>query len=100
MQVTPSSAQGPVIPLQTKTGATRAAGGTASSSSSADSADGSSFAMTGELAQLLAAVHEAPDVRAEAVAAASAMMASGELDTPQAAAGAAAAMLAESAPAP
>jgi hypothetical protein len=97
MRVDPSSnAQSPIALTQAEATAPRAASqATASPGSPADT---SSFAMTDQLAQLLAAVRNSPDVRPEAVASASVKLASGELDTPQAATETANAMLHEAIP--
>jgi hypothetical protein len=92
MRVDPSSnAQSPIALTQAEATAPRAA--TRTTASSGSPADSGSFAMTDQLAQLLAAVRSSPDVRPEAVASASAKLASGELDTPQAATETASAML-------
>jgi hypothetical protein len=53
-----------------------------------------SFTLTSELASLLSAVKQTPDVRTDAVESASARLASGELDTPEAATDTARALLA------
>lgn len=92
MRVDPSSnAQSPIALTQAEATTSRAANrNTASPGSPVDSG---SFAMTDQLAQLLAAVRSSPDVRPDAVASASAKLASGELDTPQAATDSAGAML-------
>jgi hypothetical protein len=54
---------------------------------------GQSFSVSSDLAALLAAVRDVPDVRTDAVAGASAQVADGSLDTPAAAADAARALL-------
>lgn len=48
--------------------------------------DPTSFTLTGDLARLLSAVRNAPEVRAEVVEATATKLAAGELDTPAAAA--------------
>jgi hypothetical protein len=55
--------------------------------------EGESFAPSGDLASLLAAVRQAPDVRTDAVASAAAQLAAGALTTPAAAADAAKGLL-------
>ncbi len=52
------------------------------------------FALTGQLAALLSAVREFPEVRPDVVAVATARLAAGDFNTPQAAAAAAAAIVA------
>jgi hypothetical protein len=52
-----------------------------------------SFALSGDLAALLAAVKQAPEVRVEVIEAAAAQLAAGAFDTPEAAAEAAKALL-------
>jgi hypothetical protein len=96
MRVDPSNAQSPIALTQAEATAPRSASQTTASPGSP--ADTSSFAMTDQLTQLLAAVRNAPDVRPEAVASASAKLASGELDTPQAATDTASAMLQDAIP--
>jgi hypothetical protein len=65
---------------------------------SADSAstgvgEAESFALSGDLAALLSAVRQAPDVRVEVIEAAAAQLAAGTFDTPEAAAAAAKTLL-------
>ncbi len=60
-----------------------------SSDASEPATESSSFAPSAGLAALLASVRQAPEVRTDAVAAASAKLAAGTLNTPQAAADAA-----------
>lgn len=67
---------------------------TGSAASAADSKPGA-FTPTADLAGLLSAVRDTPEVRAEVVAAAAARVAAGEFDTPEAAADTARAMLGE-----
>jgi hypothetical protein len=94
MRVDPSTnAQIPIALPQAEATASRTASRTPATSGSGSPADSGSFVMTGQLSQLLAAVRGAPDVRSEAIASASAKLASGELDTPQAANETASAML-------
>ncbi|MFM8270969.1 MAG: hypothetical protein ACKODX_01335 [Gemmata sp.] len=52
-----------------------------------------SFALSGDLASLLALVRQAPEVRTEVIEQAAANLAAGVFDTPEAAAGAAQALL-------
>ncbi len=97
MRVDPSSnAQSPIALTQAEATAPRTA--SRSTASPGTPADTGSFAMTDQLAQLLAAVRSAPEVRPEAIASASAKLASGELDTPQAATETASAMLQDAIP--
>jgi hypothetical protein len=93
MRIDPSSAQSPIALTQTDAAAARAASQTAATPSSAAAANTGSFVMTDQLSQLLAAVRTAPEVRPEAIASAAAKLASGELDTPQAASETASTML-------
>jgi hypothetical protein len=53
-----------------------------------------SFELTGELAAILAGVRQSPEVRAEVIESVAARLAAGELDTPEAAADTARALLA------
>jgi hypothetical protein len=55
--------------------------------------DAESFALSGDLAALLAAVKQLPEVRAEVIESAAAQLAAGVFDAPEAAAGAAKALL-------
>ena len=92
MRVDPSTnAQSPIALSQADAATSRSTAKTSAASGSANGAG--TFVMTDKLAQLLASVRSAPDVRPEAVASASAKLASGELDTPQAAADTAKALL-------
>ena len=92
MRVDPSSsAQSPIALSQAEANSPRASNRSATAPGS--SVDNGSFVMTDQLSQLLAAVRTAPDVRPEAIAAASAKLASGELETPQAASETASAIL-------
>jgi hypothetical protein len=84
MRVDPSTSQAPIALTQTEAAASRTAN-RAGGSTGAATPDAGGFAITDQLAQLLASVRSSPDVRPEAVAAASAKLASGELNTPQAA---------------
>lgn len=59
--------------------------------------DGAAFALTAQLAQLLATVQAHPEVRPEVIQSVAARMAAGELATPEAAAETAKAMLDSSA---
>jgi hypothetical protein len=68
-----------------QTSAGTAARTTRSNGTTGTVADAGSFTPTSELASLLAAVKQAPDVRTDAVESAAARLASGELDTPEAA---------------
>lgn len=63
-------------------------------------AEAESFELTGELAALLAGVRQAPEVRAEVIESVAARLAAGELDTPEAAADTARALLASPPPPP
>ncbi len=65
----------------------------AKSSESAPAGDAESFALSGDLAALLTAARQAPEVRAEVIEAAAANLAAGVFDTPEAAAAAAKALL-------
>jgi hypothetical protein len=97
MRVDPSNnAQSPIALTQAEAAAPRTANRTAGSPASPVGTG--SFAMTDQLTQLLSAVRNAPDVRPDAVASASAKLASGELDTPQAATDTANAMLQDAIP--
>src|SRR5580692_11690450 len=97
MRVDPSSnAQSPIALTQAEATGTRTASQTTAPSGSP--ADTSTFAMTDQLAQLLAAVRNSPDVRPDAVANAASKLASGELDTPQAATDTANAILQDAIP--
>jgi len=60
---------------------------------SASSADAESFALSADLASLLASVRQLPEVRAEVIASAASNLAAGVFDTPESAAGAAKALL-------
>ncbi|SRR6266542_1464777 len=63
------------------------------SSNAGTVADAGSFTPTSELAALLTAVKQAPEVRAEVIESVAARLAAGELDTPEAAADTARALL-------
>ena len=65
----------------------------AKSADAAPTGGAESFALSGDLASLLAAVRQTPDVRAEVIEAAAANLAAGVFDTPEAAAAAANALL-------
>jgi hypothetical protein len=91
-----SNAQSPIALTQAEATGPRTANKNATTSGAAS--DSGTFAMTDQLSQLLAAVRSSPDVRPDAVASASAKLASGELDTPQAATDTATAMLQEAIP--
>jgi hypothetical protein len=80
MRIDPSSIQPPSI--RTPAGGTVRPAATEPASSAAE-ADG--FEPTGELARLLALVHEAPEVRVELMHAVAERLASGELNTSAAA---------------
>jgi hypothetical protein len=84
MRVDPSSSQSPIALTQTDAAAPRPANKSAGTVGNAQ-ADTGTFAMTDQLAHLLAAVKSTPDVRPEAIAGATAKVASGELETTQAA---------------
>ncbi|MBA4065272.1 MAG: hypothetical protein C0501_16485 [Isosphaera sp.] len=86
MRVVPSGGPTPPPPPTPSTGPRPAARAT-------DPAEAEEFAPTGELARLLEAVRQAPDVRADVVADVAARLAAGELDTPAAAADAARGLL-------
>lgn len=90
MRVDPSGITPPPVRTGTSTPARPAEPAGGASVGSAASHEG--FTPTGELARLLAAAKEAPDVRADVVAAAAARLEAGELDTPAAAADTARAM--------
>ena len=97
MQVTPSGTY-PQVSRSAKDPSARAsstapAAGNTSSTSALNPADTANFAPTGDLAKLLTALRQSPDVRGEAVQGASARVASGELSTPEAATETANAML-------
>jgi hypothetical protein len=64
-----------------------------SSDPASGSGEAKSFALSGDLAALLSAVRQAPEVRAEVIESAAARLAAGVFDTPEAAAGAAKALL-------
>lgn len=91
MRVDPSKAQNPVLLSQAEAASARQPAQNAATPAAA--AETGSFVMTEQLSQLLASVRTAPEVRPEAVSSASARLASGELDTPQAASDTAGAML-------
>lgn len=93
MRVDPSNTQSPVALTQADAASPRPAS-KAATPASAPTETGS-FAMTDQLSQLLAAVRSTPDVRPEAVVSASAKLASGEMNTPQAAKDTATALLKE-----
>ena len=71
--------------------ATPAVGGTASATGGV--AEVGAFAPSGDLASLLAAVHQTPDVRPEAIESAAAQLSTGGLNTPAAATDTAKALL-------
>ncbi len=83
MQVTPSGTYPQAARTSTET-ATRATG-SSPSTPTANPADTGDFQPTGDLAKLLTAIRQTPDVRSDAVQSASARVASGELSTPEAA---------------
>lgn len=90
MRVDPSGTHQPIP--QTTTGTpVRPAVRTPEAASS--SLDGAAFALTAQLAQLLATVRTTPEVRADVVEAVAARLEAGELATPEAAAETARAML-------
>jgi hypothetical protein len=81
-------------PLKPNTAGNAARTTSRSSEGTSSATDAGSFTPTSELAALLSAVRQAPDVRTDAVESATAKLASGELDTPEAAADTAKAFLA------
>lgn len=88
MRVDPSTnATSPAATTQAEAIAARPAARSAANANApaTTASSAGSFAMTEQLSQLLGAVRSLPDVRSEAVSSASAKLASGELDTPQAA---------------
>jgi hypothetical protein len=93
MQVNPTGSQSPIP--QTAAGAAARAGRAAQSAGApAGATDAESFALTGELTALLAAVKQTPEVRAAVIESVAARLAAGELATPEAAADAARTLLA------
>lgn len=89
-----------VDPLGTPPPLKQTAAGTApkaarSPEPSTTAADAGSFTPTSELTALLTAVKQAPDVRPEVVESVAARLASGELDTPEAAADTARSLLSD-----
>lgn len=91
MQVNPSGSYQQPTRTSGTTTAKAAPGDRPASAAAVD--DAGSFTPTGDLANLLALVRQAPEVRAEVVQAAATKLASGELSTPEAAADTARAFL-------
>lgn len=83
MRVEPSNTPA-AIPQPPPNASVRPAGRATESSSSP--LEGAAFALTAQLAQLLATVKSLPEVRAEVIEAVAARLEAGELSTPEAAA--------------
>jgi hypothetical protein len=92
MRVDPTGVQPPIRPTTGTAARPADKAGDASASAAAAGADGT-FTPTAELARLLTAVAESPDVRTEVIESVAARLANGEFDTPEAAADAARVLL-------
>ncbi|HEX4608164.1 MAG TPA: hypothetical protein VH092_08155 [Urbifossiella sp.] len=92
MRIEPSGVQPQQVRAQAGS-QTRAADKPTDSAAAPAAAPAGGYAPTGELARLLGATKQSPDVRPDVVASVSARLAAGEFDTPGAAADTARAML-------